>query len=91
MKNIFKEMGDTLHRKCDSLTQTQRRRLLIILSVIYLLLTAIVLTSIFIPESNNKEKENFNDLMDSAIQQDSLELPALTDKDIVPSNDNEYE
>lgn len=91
MKNILKETGERLHRKCDSLSQAQRKKVLITLSVVYLLLTAIVITSVFMPDGNKQEKENFNGLIDNSLQRDSLVMPNLLDEDTEPLNNMDYE
>ena len=69
---IFKDMGNRLHRKCDSLTQPQRRRVLIILSVVYL-----IILSAFLPDGIRQEKESFESLIENGIRPDSLAMPEL--------------
>lgn len=90
MKNIFKGFTDRVHRKCDALSQQQRKRVVAILSAIYLLLTALVIASVFILDGDGKEKGDFNNLMDG-IQRDSLAMPNLTGGETEHLNGKDYE
>lgn len=85
---IFKDMGNRLHRKCDSLTQPQRRRVLIILSVVYLILTAAIIISAFLPDGIRQEKESLESLIENGIRPDSLAMPELIREET--SNTTDY-
>lgn len=89
MNNIFKDMGERLHRKCDNLSPARRKQVLIIISVIYLLLTAIVVISAFLPSGSRTERDNFNELIKNNIQQDTLAMPDLMQEETTNMTDYE--
>ena len=89
MKNIFKEMRDRLRCKCDSLSPTQRKRVLIFLCVIYLIATMIVLADIFIPDRWKGNKDEFERLINDDIYQDTLAMPVLIPEETL--NTENYE
>lgn len=86
---IFKNMGDRLRSRCDGLNPGQRRRVVLLLSILYLILTLAVLLSAFLPDGNRPEEEHIRSFEGSGLLQDSPVMPELLYDE--PSNTADHE
>lgn len=81
MKNIFKNADNWLHRKCDNLSSSKRKQVVCLLSGAYLLLTIVVVATVFFPTGNKVEERNFKVLTETDTQQDTLAITEPTRND----------
>ena len=90
MGNILNSIKETIRERCEALSPKQRKRVLIIMCLLYFLASLWMIMGFFIKDRQN-EQQDFMDVLDSTISADTLDMPELMSNNNQPLNNQYYE
>lgn len=90
MGNILNSIKETIRERCEVLSPKQRKRVLIIMCLLYFLASLWMIMGFFIKDRQN-EQQDFMDMLDSTISADTLDMPELMSNNNQPLNNQYYE
>lgn len=90
MGNILNSIKETIRERCEALSPKQRKRVLIIMCLLYFLASLWMIMGFFIKDRQN-EQQDFMDMLDSTISADTLDMPELMSNNNQPLNNQYYE
>lgn len=90
MGNILNSIKETIRERCEALSPKQRKRVLIIMCLLYFLASLWMIMGFFIKDRQN-EQLDFMDMLDSTISADTLDMPELMSNNNQPLNNQYYE
>lgn len=80
MGKLTREFQQRLKRRCDALSPSQRRKVLVALSAVYLLLTAAVVIPAFCPQGRKAERKIFDNIENGAVAADTSAMRSETEQ-----------
>lgn len=91
MGNILKGIKETIRERCEALSPKQRKRVLIIMCLLYFLASLWMIMGFFIKDRQDEQQQDFMDMFDSTISADTLDMPELMNNNNQPLNNQDYE